>query len=92
VRNSIGIVTALNPYIGYDNATSIAKEAFQTGASVYDLVLRHKLMNKAALDEVLRAEVLTQPRAMPARKPKQKIKRSGTAAIKRPRKAAKHQD
>jgi hypothetical protein len=34
---------------------------------VYELVLRHKLMTKAALDEVLRAEVLTQPRAMPVR-------------------------
>jgi len=64
VKNSIGIVTALNPYIGYENATRIAKEAFQTGNSVYDLVLKHKLMSKSALDEVLRAEVLTQPRAM----------------------------
>ena len=34
VRNSIGIVTALNPYIGYKNSTKIAKEALETGASV----------------------------------------------------------
>ena len=38
VKNSIGIVTALNPYIGYKNSTKIAKEALQTGKSVYDLV------------------------------------------------------
>ncbi len=38
VENSIGIVTALNPYIGYANATEIAQEALVTGLSVYDLV------------------------------------------------------
>lgn len=94
VRNSIGIVTALNPYIGYENATRIAKEAFQTGASVYDLVLSHKLMNKAALDEILRAEVLTQPRAllMPQiekREPGKAPRRSGAKPAKRAAKAAK---
>jgi aspartate ammonia-lyase len=97
VRDSIGIVTALNPYIGYENATRIAKEAFQTGASVYELVLRHKLMNKAALDEILRAEVLTRPRAMPlppVRKSGTKAARAGTttAKLKRPRKIAKPRD
>jgi aspartate ammonia-lyase len=66
VRNSIGIVTALNPYIGYENASRIAEEAFRTGANVYDLVLQHKLMRKAELDEVLRPEVLTRPRSMRA--------------------------
>lgn len=34
VKNSIGIVTALNPYIGYKNSTKIAKEALDTGKSV----------------------------------------------------------
>jgi aspartate ammonia-lyase len=89
VRNSIGIVTALNPYIGYENATRIAKEAFQTGASVYELVLRHKLMNKAALDEVLRAEVLTQPRAMPVRSGTPVRKSRAKSAKPAARKAAK---
>ena len=37
VKNSIGIVTALNPYIGYKNSSKIAKEANETGRSVYDL-------------------------------------------------------
>lgn len=53
VKNSIGIVTALNPYIGYKSSTKIAKEANETGRSVYDLVLEHKLMTKDELDKAL---------------------------------------
>jgi len=64
VRNSIGLVTALNPYVGYANATQIAQEALATGQSVYNLVLDKKLLTKAQLDEILRPEVLTQPREL----------------------------
>ena len=39
VLNSIGIVTALNPYIGYKNSTKVAKEALETNRSVYDIVI-----------------------------------------------------
>lgn len=53
VKNSIGIVTALNPYIGYKNSTKIAKEALATGRSVYDLVLEQKLITKEKLDAIL---------------------------------------
>lgn len=53
VKNSIGIVTALNPYIGYKNSTKIAKEALETGKSVYDLVLEHKILSQEKLDEIL---------------------------------------
>ncbi|GIM54632.1 aspartate ammonia-lyase [Capnocytophaga cynodegmi] len=53
VKNSIGIVTALNPHIGYKNSTKIAKEALETGKSVYDLVLEHKLLSQDKLDEIL---------------------------------------
>lgn len=53
VKNSIGIVTALNPHIGYKNSTKIAKEALQTGKSVYDLVLEHGLLSQEKLDEIL---------------------------------------
>ncbi len=65
VENSIGIVTALNPYIGYANATKIAQEAHATGRSVYDLVLEKGLLRREQLDEILRPEALTQPRAVP---------------------------
>src|SRR3990172_787148 len=64
VEHSIGIVTALNPYIGYENATAIAQEAHATGQSVYDLVLAKGLLTKAQLDDVLRPEILTQPRPL----------------------------
>ena len=53
VKNSIGIVTALNPVIGYKASTKIAKEALQTGKGVYDLVLEHGILTKEQLDELL---------------------------------------
>ena len=53
VKNSIGIVTALNPYIGYEISASIAKEAFDTGGSVYDLILKRKILTKDELDTIL---------------------------------------
>jgi aspartate ammonia-lyase len=63
VEESIGLVTALNPYIGYENASMIAREAQATGASVYSLVLSKGLLTQAELDEIMRPESLTQPRA-----------------------------
>ena len=63
VERSIGIVTALNPYIGYANATEIAREALLTGRSVYDLVLEKKLLTPEQLDQILQPEVLTKPRS-----------------------------
>jgi len=65
VERSIGIVTALNPYIGYANATAVAAEALETGKGVAEVVLARGLMSREELDEVLRPEVLTQPRALP---------------------------
>ena len=56
VKNSIGIVTALNPYIGYDNSTAVAQEALQTDRSVYDIVLEKGLMKKEELDAALDPE------------------------------------
>ena len=59
VERSIGVVTALNPYIGYVNATEVAREALETGLSVYELVLEKKLLTKDQLDTLLRPETLT---------------------------------
>lgn len=61
IMNSIGIVTALNPYIGYKNSTKIAKEALDSGKGVYELVLEHKLMTKEQLDEVMKPENMVKP-------------------------------
>jgi len=60
VKNSIGIVTALNPYIGYKASTKVAKEALETGGSVYDLVLEHGIMTKEKLDEALDPKAMTE--------------------------------
>ncbi|HVO42430.1 MAG TPA: aspartate ammonia-lyase [Aggregatilineales bacterium] len=62
VEHSIGLVTALNPYIGYENATRIASDALATGESVYDLVLSRGLLSKDELDDILKPENMTQPR------------------------------
>src|SRR4051794_9875847 len=61
VERSIGIVTALNPYIGYANATAVAQEAHASGRSVYEVVLEKGLLSKEKLAEVLRPEILTRP-------------------------------
>ena len=61
VQNSIGIVTMLNPIIGYKTSTKIAKEAAETGRGVYELVLEHKLLTKEQLDEILKPENMLQP-------------------------------
>lgn len=61
VYNSIGVVTALNPVIGYKNSTKIAKEALETGKSVYDLVLEHDILTKEDLDTILSPENMLHP-------------------------------
>jgi aspartate ammonia-lyase len=46
VENSIGLVTALNPYIGYEKSTEIANLALATGGSVYEIVLERAICPK----------------------------------------------
>ncbi|MFC4666366.1 aspartate ammonia-lyase [Falsiporphyromonas endometrii] len=61
IKNSVGIVTALNPIIGYKNSTKIAKEAMATGKGVYELVLEHKILSKEDLDTILSPENMIKP-------------------------------
>lgn len=61
VDRSVGIVTALNPYIGYIKAAEIAKESLKTGEPIKSIVLREGLMNEEKLNEVLNPLVLTEP-------------------------------
>jgi aspartate ammonia-lyase len=61
IKNSIGIVTALNPYIGYDNANELAKDALASGRGVYELVLEKNLLSKEKLDEILAPENMINP-------------------------------
>lgn len=61
VKNSIGIVTALNPYIGYKHSTVLAKEAMKTGKGICDLVLEKNVLTKNDLDTILKPENMIQP-------------------------------
>lgn len=61
VHHSIGVVTALNPVIGYKNSTKIAKEALETGKSVYQLILDHGILTKEEIDQVLSPENMIHP-------------------------------
>ncbi len=58
IANSIGIVTALNPHIGYENASAVAAEAHQTGRGVTEIVLEKGLLSKQELEEILKPENL----------------------------------
>ena len=51
----------MNPVIGYKNSTKIAKEALETGGSVYDLVLAHGILTKEDLDTILSPENMIKP-------------------------------
>ncbi|RAK62677.1 aspartate ammonia-lyase [Hymenobacter edaphi] len=62
VRNSVGIVTQLNPVLGYETAAEIAKEALKTGKSVYQIaVTERQLLTQAKWDEIFTFENLIRP-------------------------------
>jgi len=62
VENSIGLVTALNPVLGYERSTQLAKEALETNKGVYELVLEKNLLSKEELDELLKPENMIKPK------------------------------
>jgi len=62
VENSIGLVTALNPFIGYEKSAEIAKEAMKTGGSVYEIVLEKGYLSKDELEDILKPENMVKPR------------------------------
>jgi aspartate ammonia-lyase len=62
VENSIGLVTALNPVLGYERSTQLAKEALETNKGVYELVLEKNLLSKKELDELLKPENMIKPK------------------------------
>ncbi len=61
VENSIGIITAICPYVGYETAANIAKEALRTGRLVRDLILERKLMDMEQLKTILNPYTMTEP-------------------------------
>ena len=62
VLSNIGLVTALNPHIGYEASSHVARVAQQTGGSVYDIVLSEGLLDKDKLDEIIAPENMVYPR------------------------------
>jgi aspartate ammonia-lyase len=71
LENSIGIVTALVPYIGYEQSSAVAREALESGRGVYELVLEKKLLTREELDDILSPDAMTRPRPMPVLRGKQ---------------------
>jgi aspartate ammonia-lyase len=69
VESSIGLVTALNPVIGYEKSTEIAHEALVSGRSVYEIVLEKNYLTRAELEDLLRPENMTRPRYLRPGKP-----------------------
>ena len=64
VERSIGLVTALNPVLGYETATKLAKEAQEKSKSVYELVLDKKLLTEEELKKILDPEYMLSPQKM----------------------------
>jgi len=62
VMNSIALVTALNPVLGYEISTQVAKQALETGRGVYEIVVEKGLLSKEELDELLIPENMLRPR------------------------------
>jgi len=65
VENSIGLVTALVPVLGYERSSSIAREALATGKPIRRIVLEAGDLDAETLDDLLSPEAMTAPREMP---------------------------
>ncbi|PFK40659.1 aspartate ammonia-lyase [Bacillus cereus] len=61
VEKSVGIITAVNPHIGYEAASNIAREAIKTGKSVRELCLEHGVLTEEELDIILDPYEMTHP-------------------------------
>jgi aspartate ammonia-lyase len=64
VMNSIGLVTALNPVLGYETSSQVAKEALESDRGVYEIVLEKNLLSKQELDEILTPENMIKPKRL----------------------------
>ena len=56
ILNSVTLVTCLNPILGYEKSSAIAKEALKTNKRVYDIILEQELLTKEELDELLKPQ------------------------------------
>ncbi|PYI51945.1 aspartate ammonia-lyase [Paenibacillus flagellatus] len=61
VENSVGVITALNPHLGYETVARIAREAIETGRPVRELCLLHNVLTERELDMILDPYEMTNP-------------------------------
>ena len=61
VENSIGVITAICPHVGYEKAAEIAKKAMKTGESIRNLILREGLLSEKEMETVLDPVNMTEP-------------------------------
>ena len=61
VENSVGIITAICPHVGYQKAADIAKKALKTGESVRNLILQEGIMSEEDLEGILDPIHMTEP-------------------------------
>ena len=62
LEKSLAMVTALNPIIGYDAAAKIAKEAYETGKTLREIILTKKILPEDKLNQILDPASMTEPK------------------------------
>ena len=61
IERSVGTVTALNPVLGYEKTTELAKEALQTNKGILELVREKKLLTEAQIKDLMDPKNMTGP-------------------------------
>jgi aspartate ammonia-lyase len=70
VEQSVGVVTAINPHVGYETAARIAREAILSGKPVRELILRDRILSEERLNEILDPYQMTRPGIAGGKAPK----------------------
>ena len=81
VRESVAVVTAFSPHIGYDNAARIAQKALNENLSVVDLIEQENLLSTERIEAIMQASNLTGPSSLLGEMPIEEIDRSHTHVI-----------
>ena len=68
VFDSIGIVTAFNPFIGYEKSTAVAKKALRTGQSVVEVIQEDNLLDQGTIENIMKIDNLTGPSSLLSQK------------------------
>ncbi|MBI5048581.1 MAG: aspartate ammonia-lyase [Deltaproteobacteria bacterium] len=63
-EKSVGIATVLNPFVGYQAAASVAKEAVAGGKTIKEIVLRNGILSKKEIEKILDTMAMTRPRVV----------------------------